>query len=115
MTDLKHVTKWCEEFSEAHGVKIFPQSAPILNMIENIMERLIRLRQYHDNLVFIYNSLNERVTQIEKDMLDCNIKLLELENPIEEIKQHEETIKVRGVDVPIKDLVKKPIKKEVKK
>ncbi len=97
MTDLKYVTKWCEEYSEAHGVKIFPQSAPLLMLINELMGVV---GKHQAALVGMAQSMIDINAQI-KTILDC----------LSELKQHEETIKVRGVDVPIKDLVKKPIKK----
>lgn len=89
--NLPHFKKWLEDnFQE----KIFVTGGPMEKALDSVFERIECLRKYHDNLVSIYQDMNDRLTLIE-DVLSSK----------------EEAVKVRGVDVPISDLVKKPVKK----
>jgi len=73
--DYKHLTAWCDEYSKKTGLKIYPQSAPLQLVLEDVVGHMVSLRKYHDNLVSIYNSLNQRVTAIEEKLANQKPKI----------------------------------------
>lgn len=83
--ELKNVTKWCEDYSEKTKLKIFPQSAPVLAIVEDLMSVIAK----HQGALL----------EMSRAMIDINKQVGELQTIISEL--------VLGD--------KKPAKKEVKK
>lgn len=72
MTDLKHISQWCSAYSENTKIKVYPQSAPILAIIDDLMGVIAKHQA--------------ALMEISQAMLDMNaqIKLLaELTKPEE--------------------------------
>jgi len=70
MNELKHVTEWCEAYSEKTKLKIYPQSAPLLAIIDDLLlhakmqESVINklCEQFH-LLEYKFNQLDERLSK----------------------------------------------------
>ena len=72
--ELKHVTEWCESYSERTKLKIFPQSAPVLAMIEDLLG--------------VVGKHQMALICLSQSMIDINTQMkmiLELTNPEEKL------------------------------
>lgn len=105
MNDLPNLQAWCESQFEKTSIKMHPQSAPLTHVVEELMGSMASLRKYQDNLVAVYNSLNERITQIEEAIK-------------QEVEPHSQVLVEDKLPNPAVKLTKKPTKvdkKEAKK
>jgi len=75
MNELKHVTEWCAAYSEKKKLKIFPQSAPLLAIIDDLLlhakmqESVINklCEQFH-LLEYKFNQLDERLSKPQEKL-----------------------------------------------
>jgi hypothetical protein len=65
--ELPNIKLWCKQYQERANIKIFEQSVPVNLVLEDLLGSLQTLKKYHDNLVSIYNNLNERVSALEQE------------------------------------------------
>lgn len=98
MKDYKNLTEWCVEYSKKTSIKIYPQSAPLQLVIEDMLgelklldARIAAMRDYNENILAIYDSLNERLTAIEEALTPNTLKALENLLPKEKPKKREKT------------------------
>lgn len=66
MSDYPNVQKWCDVNFKNSGIKMYPQSAPLMPMVDDLLGQIESMRNYLNNAVSIYHSLNERVTALEE-------------------------------------------------
>ncbi len=66
MSELKNLRTFCDEYFKKTNLKIHPSAVPVDVVLDELLGSLKSLRGYHDNLVSVYNNLNERVTALEE-------------------------------------------------
>lgn len=75
MNNFENLKKWCDLHYEKTNIRLQPQNIPSEILIDEILGRLDSLKNYHDNLVSIYHSINERVTAIEEKLTNQSQKV----------------------------------------
>lgn len=82
-----NLAAWCEKYHKDSGIKIHPSSVPYDLVLEDVLDYIAILVSHDKSMTMAFDAINRRVMELEKNLLDCNAKLLELQNPIEENKQ----------------------------
>jgi len=70
MTEFKNIQEWCNDYSKKTGVKIYPQSAPLQLLIEDLLGQFVRMQDYMKNLTNLYDHLNERIDYLESRFIE---------------------------------------------
>ncbi len=68
MNEYKNLTKWCADYSKQHSIKIYPQSAPLQLVMEDMLGQIEDLRAF-------VSKVQEENLLTCKDLLEA-IKLL---------------------------------------
>ncbi len=88
-----NLAAWCEKYHKDSGIKIHPSSVPVDLVLEDLMGYIAHLNAGRVQLIGALDHAVARLDQIEKDLLDCKVQLLELQNPIVEIKPETKKVK----------------------
>ncbi len=63
--NLENLKEWCAGYYETTGLKVHPANVPAEVILDELLGNVASLRKYFDNLVSIYNDLNERLTALD--------------------------------------------------
>lgn len=66
MSDYKNIGDWCKEYSKKVGVKVYPQSAPIQLLVEDMLGQINKLREICDATFEILHNITTRIDRLEK-------------------------------------------------
>jgi hypothetical protein len=79
MNDYPHLTAWCADYSKKTGVKIYPQSAPLQLVLEDVVARMVYLE--------------EMLFKFQKENIENAVSILEATNLLNKIKEDKKPIK----------------------
>ncbi len=71
---LTHLAEWCKKYGDDNGIKLFPTTAPLEIVVDELLERLSDMRKYNENLLNIYHGMNERMTNLEQVIAKESVK-----------------------------------------
>lgn len=90
---FEHLTLWCEDYYEKSGLKVHPSSVPLDVVLDELMGKFNQFATWVMDLAKSFNVHSQQLLQLQQDLLDCKEQILELENPIEEIKPENKKVK----------------------
>jgi hypothetical protein len=64
--ETPNLKAWCERYQEETTVRVATVNVPLHFVVDELMGQHDALKKYVDNILGIYNSLNDRVTLIEE-------------------------------------------------
>ena len=64
--ETPNLKAWCERYQEETTVRVATVNVPLHFVVDELMGQHDALKKYVDNILSIYNSLNDRVTLIEE-------------------------------------------------
>lgn len=77
--EYKNLTEWCAAYSKQTGVKIYPQSAPLQLVLEDVVGRL--------------NALEDLILKFQKENIENAKMILEDTNLLNKIKEDKKPTK----------------------
>lgn len=64
--DMPNLESWCKQYQEDTTVRVATVNAPLHFVVDELMGHHDALKKYVDNILGMYNSMNSRVSMLEK-------------------------------------------------